>query len=79
MTEPLSPAAQAVLDAVGALYEKDIPEDRCIMAATLRTAAGCIVDLTSSTDYTYWDGGHEVGVNRAAILLLAIADELETK
>ena len=38
MTE-LSPAAQAVLDAVDALYEEDIPEDRCIMAAALCAAA----------------------------------------
>ena len=38
MTE-LSPAAQAVLDAVGDLYESDIPEDRDIMIATLRAAA----------------------------------------
>lgn len=75
----LPTATEVVLSAVDALYEKDIPEDRCIMATTLRTAAGCIVDLTSSTDYTYWDGGHEVGVNRAATLLLAIADELESQ
>jgi hypothetical protein len=34
----LSPAAQAVLDAVGDLYELDIPEDRDIMIATLRSA-----------------------------------------
>jgi hypothetical protein len=37
MTE-LSPVAQAVLDAVGDLYESDIPEDRDIMIATLRAA-----------------------------------------
>jgi hypothetical protein len=39
MTE-LSPAAQAVLDAVGDLYESDIPEDRDIMIATLRALVG---------------------------------------
>jgi hypothetical protein len=37
MTE-LSPQTQAVLDAVGDLYESDIPEDRDIMIATLRAA-----------------------------------------
>ncbi len=41
--ELLSHAAQAVLDAVDALYEEDIPEDRRIMATTLRAAADQVV------------------------------------
>jgi hypothetical protein len=34
-----SPAAQAVLDAVGDCYKEDIPEDRDIIIAALRAAA----------------------------------------
>jgi hypothetical protein len=39
----LSPAAQAVLDAVGDCYKEDIPEDRDIIIATLRAAANQVV------------------------------------
>lgn len=58
----LSPAAQAVLDAVDALYEEDIPEDRRIMAATLRAAADQMI---------------YAGADEAATWLTEIAAELE--
>ena len=61
MTE-LSPTAQAVLDAVDALYEEDIPGDRCIMAAALRAAA---------------DQMSYAGADEAANWLAQIATELE--
>ena len=57
----LSPQAQAVLDAVGDLYELDIPEDRDIMIATLRAASKFVSAI-----------GVEAGDE-----LLAIAAELE--
>jgi hypothetical protein len=60
MTE-FSPAAQAVLDAVGDLYELDIPEDRDIMIATLRAASKFVSAIEV-------EAGDE---------LLAIAAELE--
>jgi hypothetical protein len=60
----LSPAARATLDAVAALYDSDIPEDREIMIATLRA----VVE-------TYLEQGNGEGPQ----WFLAIADELETK
>ena len=59
----LSPQAQAVLDAVGDLYELDIPEDRDIMIATLRAASKFVSAIEV-------EAGDE---------LLAIAAELESK
>ena len=59
----LSPQAQAVLDAVGDLYELDIPEDRDIMIATLRAASKFVSAIEV-------EAGDE---------LLAIAAELEGK
>jgi hypothetical protein len=61
----LSPAARATLDAVAALYDSDIPEDREIMIATLRAAANHI--------HHDWSGFNCVDA------LCEIAAELETK
>ena len=80
----LSPAAQAVLDAVGDLYESDIPEDRDIMIATLCAAADQVVPHLEEPDWgacnemqcdieLYADHQHK----RAQ--LLAIAAELRGK
>ena len=81
----LSPAAQAVLDAVDALYEEDIPEDRIIMATTLRTVADQVVpeDYDPPTKQDEFVRGMVAGKTlrnmdvRAA--LYRIATELENK
>ena len=69
----LSPQAQAVLDAVGDLYESDIPEDRDIMIATLCAAADQVVPACSALS--------ESGTKQLLIRheLLAIAAELKGK
>ena len=83
MTKPLSPAAQAVLDAFFASDWEDEPLHANI-AAALRAAADQVVP----EDFDYWDGrtgeygaGCETGQNeRNAYIrqaLLAIAAELE--
>lgn len=64
----LSPAAKAVLNAVDALYEEDIPHDYCIMAAALRAAVA----------QTQRHPGHDIWQCDADDLL-AIADELEAQ
>ena len=73
MTQQLSPAAKAVLDAVDALYEEDIPHNYCIMAAALRAAVA----------HTQQHHGHDVYSREVwecdADELLAIADELESQ
>jgi hypothetical protein len=83
MTE-LSPAAQAVLDAVDTLYEEEIPHDHCIMAAALRAAADQVVpqavispqqDLDSRREAMEWGMANQTQLTRQQ--LLAIATELE--
>ena len=69
----LSPVAQAVLDAVEALYEEDIPEDRSIMAAALRAAA----DQMRYSDQLGLTGFG--GYVQAQDQILAIATELEAQ
>lgn len=69
----LSPAAQAVLDAVDALYEEDIPHDYCIMAAALRAAVEQVLyeEKLGWTGYGYYTHFQNQ--------ILAIVDELETQ
>lgn len=69
----LSPSAQAVLDAVDALYEEDIPEDRYIMAAAIRAAAD---QLMPSQQY-YDKAFNEFAVNFLDGMACA-ADELKS-
>jgi hypothetical protein len=77
MTEPLSPAAQAVLDAVAAQMEGGwispdfLPYERKKLAAALRAAADQVVpkDVDPSGDWTDKD--------EVRHQLLAIAAELE--
>lgn len=79
---PLSFSTKAVLDAFlntpgeepmpGWNYNRDL-------AAALRAVADEVQSLPLSTDYIFWDSGHEVGIIRAVDKLLAIADELENK
>ena len=77
---PLSPAAQAVLDAAYEVRPWMVRADSGdIAAAALRAAADEVKALPLSTDYIFWDSGHEVGLTRAVDKLLAIADELEGK
>ena len=78
MTKPLSPTAQAVLDAAQR-YEIN-PEcySREIAAAALRAVA----DYAQRSSYaaapsTDWGDGWKVGVSDTAQGLIAIADELE--
>ena len=81
MTEPLSPAAQAVLDAANGAnsYGPDdcLNESRWIAAAALRAAADQVVPETAppliGTPFVRWDAMDEIRAQ-----LLAIADELET-
>jgi hypothetical protein len=66
----LSPAAQALMDVVNALYEKDIPHDKDIphhiVAAALRAAADqAVPESCFESD------------DAIRVALLAIADELE--
>ena len=80
MAEPLSHAAQAVLDAAFSAYwsaEQEAPNDEgMIAAAALRAAADQV--LTAQ-----WEGRiepdavHSLGINWTRDALLAIADELE--
>ena len=78
MTE-LSPAAQAVLDAVEALYEEDIPDDQSIMAAALRAAADQVVpEYANAVGDEHDEARHDQWL-RIRYKFLAIADELEAQ
>jgi len=72
MTEPLSPAAQAVLDAAFSAYwsaEQEAPNDEgMIAAAALRAAADAIEPIDITQDHQW-----------LLEQLLAIAAELEGK
>jgi hypothetical protein len=80
MTEPLSPAVQAVLDAANGAnsYGPDdcLNESRWIAAAALRAAADQVL-------VTQWEGriepdaAHSLGINWTRDALHAIAEELE--
>jgi hypothetical protein len=79
MTEPLSPAAQAVSDAYfrAALgKEPSFEVDRKALAAALQAAADQVVPETAppliGTPFVRWDAMDEIRAQ-----LLAIADELE--
>ena len=74
MTEPLSPAAQAVLDAYGDFEPANVDA----MAAALRAAADQVKhEFPLGPEYTEWDSGHDAGIYRALNKFLAIAAELE--
>ena len=77
----LSPSAQAVLDAVDALYEEDIPHDYCIMAAALRAAADLVAPETYEcfTGDIVWDSAMGARSDDIREALLVIADELEAQ
>ena len=69
MTDPLSPAAQAVLDAFLANWQDEpMIQDRQCLAAALRAAADQL---------GYGDGSGDPIINEYE--LLAIADELEAQ
>jgi hypothetical protein len=69
----LSPAAQAVLDAVDTLYKEEIPHDYRIMSAALRAAADQVVPIEYEDIHGCW---YEKK-NRVREQFLAIANELE--
>jgi hypothetical protein len=77
---PLSPAAQAVLDAAASYWDEEyeVASPAVIAAAALREAADIskrsAADSTPSTD---WGDGWKDGVLDTAQGLLAIAAELE--
>ena len=78
--DPLSPNARAVADAFwrACLGEpQTFKSDMRALASALRAAAEKVEALPLSTDYIFWDSGHEVGIIRAVDKLLAIADELD--
>jgi hypothetical protein len=86
MTEPFSPAAQAVLDAANGAssYGPDdcLNESRWIAAAALRAAADQVEDLEVPWSYMGDSfrviGAYEHGQTSAAEHLRVIAAELET-
>jgi hypothetical protein len=74
MTKPLSPAAQAVLDA----FMKAPCSNKLSVAAALRAAANQVKhEFPLSPEYTEWDSGHDAGIYRVLNKFLAIAAELE--
>jgi len=85
---PLSPAAQAVRDAVLATYADNIPKDdnlwaleRASVVAALRAAADLVApdDYKCFTGNLEWDAGMEARTDDIRVNLLAIAAELEGK
>lgn len=78
MTEPLSPAAQAVLDAFTANWQDEpLAQDRQCLAAALRAAADQVVpDHANSVGDAHDDARRDQWM-RIRRKLLAIADELE--
>ena len=86
MTEPLSPAAQAVLKAANgrSSYGPDdcLNESRWIAAAALRAAADQVVPedcLEHFPNDSAWQGGFTDANERIRFELLAIAAELEAQ
>jgi FAD/FMN-containing dehydrogenase len=81
MTE-LSPAAQAVLDAINEELN-EAPWDVSFLAsvsaaAALRAAADQVKhEFPLGPEYTEWDSGHDAGIRRALNKFLTIAAELE--
>lgn len=72
--QPLSPAAQAVLDAAGASE----PGVYATIAAALRAVADQVKhEFPLGPEYTEWDSGHDAGIRRALNKFLSIAAELE--
>ena len=73
MTQPLSPAAQAIDEIIGDLYDKPV---RCVVAAALRAVARQPYEVRADIrgdDYSHYCAGVEAERNRN----LAIATELE--
>lgn len=84
MTDKLSPAAKAALDAFD--YARDgeyicgtwVVNERVMLAAALRAAASYAkAGAYGSAPSTDWGDGWKEGVRNTAQGLLAIADELE--
>jgi hypothetical protein len=71
MTEPLSPAAQAVLDTMRRSYDHE-PTRRALAAGVLRAAADQVVPLETASDCS----DQAIQRTRIRIKLLAIAAEL---
>jgi hypothetical protein len=83
MTEPLSPAAQAVLDAVTAELDWDARyHSHAAAAAALRAVADQVVPedcLEHFPNDSAWQGGFTDANERIRFELLAIAAELEAQ
>jgi hypothetical protein len=81
MTEPLSPAAQAILDAANGAnsYGPDdcLNESRWIAAAALRAAADQVL-AAQWKGRIQPDAAHSLGINWTRDALHAIAAELES-
>jgi hypothetical protein len=83
----LSPAAQAVQDAVLAFYADVVPREAAwavdaeIVAAALRAAADQVAPEVyfSYTNHRDWDQGMEARNDTIREAILAIADELEAQ
>ena len=73
----LSSETRAVLSAVDALYEEDIPHDYCIMAAALRAAASQFDRPKRSDAHALWNEGFQHAQRVCRANMLAIATELE--
>jgi hypothetical protein len=74
----LSPAAQAVLDAVGigSLFDEEVAQRRHIIAAALRAAADHANPKLHIEDIDYQHQSYVDGWNDSLDLILTIADEL---
>jgi len=79
MTQPLSPAAQAVLDA--AINVAESPDAETIAAAALRAAADQVISPVSPPceDFDEYAQGFLAAHIQYRAEFLAIADELEGK
>jgi hypothetical protein len=80
MTQQLSPAVQAVLDAAVGVYEPNVCyEHKISIAAALRAAADQVAPEVyfSHTDHRDWDKGMEAKSDEIREAILVIAAELE--
>lgn len=76
--QPITPAAQAVLDATGTTGTPLELAARGVAAAALRAAADQVKhEFPLGPEYTEWDSGHDAGIRRALNKFLAIAAELD--
>ena len=75
----LSPAAQAVLDAVGDCYKEDIPEDLDIIVAALRAVVDQVLPENTNPVGDDHDAARADQWARIRLRILSIATELETQ